>query len=254
MLGSLFGVWRAPDRGVAFHWGAAAIWALVILVTAAFARALQVAVSDSVGGIAFTVAVIVIVCFAGIASLAAVLDDERPGRERRVVTLVICAALYAWLTLSLRSAPEEALHFVQYGVLGVLVFRALSVRIGDVSVYVSALAICTLFGIGEEVWQWILPSRFFGFKDIGLNAVGAALALAAIAFGFEPAYIGRTVARRGTVVCVRILIALAVAAALITLATPALVNEPAKLWWSLAFWACALALIVVDRVVARSRV
>jgi hypothetical protein len=90
--------------------------------------------------------------------------------------------------LSARS-PEEALHFVQYGVLGLLVFRALAIKRPCISTYISAAVVCGIIGIFDEVVQWLVPGRHWGLRDIWFNFFSGALVQVGIAGGLRPASI-----------------------------------------------------------------
>ncbi|MBD3871962.1 MAG: VanZ family protein, partial [Acidobacteria bacterium] len=57
--------------------------------------------------------------------------------------------------------PEEAVHFLEYGVLGVLLFRALSTHIHDGSVFAAGALIGILVGIFDEIIQWFVPGRYW---------------------------------------------------------------------------------------------
>jgi len=75
--------------------------------------------------------------------------------------------------------PEEAVHFLEYGVLGILLYRAFEDRVPDPTVYVAATLTGLLAGTVDEFIQWLVPGRFWDFRDIVLN--GGAVALVQIA-------------------------------------------------------------------------
>ena len=105
--------------------------------------------------------------------------------------------VFVWSTLELRSSPEEAVHFVQYGVLGLLIFRALAHSIRDPTIYGTAVAIGASIGIVDEVIQWLTPERFWGLRDIWFNFVGVALTMVGIALGTRPSSIRGPITPRG---------------------------------------------------------
>jgi len=94
--------------------------------------------------------------------------------------LVAIAACYLWWTARLWERPEEAVHLLEYGVLGVLLHRALRLRIRDATVYISAAALGLLVGTVDEIIQWITPGRYWDFRDIAINGGSGALALVAL--------------------------------------------------------------------------
>jgi hypothetical protein len=89
------------------------------------------------------------------------------------------SALVLW-TNRLMGQPEEAIHFLEYGVLGFLLYRALQPRIQDASVFFAAALVGVLAGTVDEIIQWIVPGRYWDFRDIGLNAGACILTLVAI--------------------------------------------------------------------------
>jgi len=114
-----------------------------------------------------------------------------------MVLLAAILGLFSWLTWSLRANPEESLHFVQYGVMSLLLFRSLSHHVRDPSIYLLAGLIGSFFGIVDEVIQWIVPRRFFDFRDIGINVLAVALVQLALAGGLRPASIRGRMGRAG---------------------------------------------------------
>jgi len=84
--------------------------------------------------------------------------------------------------------PFEMTHFPEYGVLGILVMRALwlnkdshTVKQKKVSIlqnsYFCGGLITGFIGTVEEIYQHFLPNRFFNWYDIVLNVVGGVLGL-----------------------------------------------------------------------------
>ncbi|MEW5900088.1 MAG: VanZ family protein [Acidobacteriota bacterium] len=96
------------------------------------------------------------------------------------------ACLYVYFTLQLWRAPEEAVHFLEYGLLGYFLFRALSLSIRDKSIYPTAFLIGAMVGIFDEILQWVMPNRYWDFRDAGLNAIAAGLFQVAVWKGIKP--------------------------------------------------------------------
>lgn len=93
------------------------------------------------------------------------------------------AAAGAALTLRvLTEQPIERIHLPEYGIVAWLAWRAL--RVGGASVAwanVGAFGLTSLAGLGDEVVQLMLPSRYFDWRDVTLNAASGAVALLLIA-------------------------------------------------------------------------
>jgi len=167
-------------------WLAVGGWSALVLATVPLARAIEGVVEGLWGEQAFLVAVLAMIG-AGLALVTRAL--RRVGRlsPGRSAWLVAVGAIYVTTTWSLRDTPVEAVHFVQYGVLGALAFRALAHRIRDSGVYLAATGVAGSVGIVDEGVQWALPGRYWDLRDIGFNFLGAALAQVAIAGGVQPA-------------------------------------------------------------------
>jgi VanZ family protein len=74
--------------------------------------------------------------------------------------------------------PEEQLHFLQYGLVGVLFVRAVrpSLR-NEAAAYGMAFILAFVAGWFDEWLQGHLPNRHYDVHDIALNAVSAFLGL-----------------------------------------------------------------------------
>ncbi|OGD22841.1 MAG: hypothetical protein A2W03_03670 [Candidatus Aminicenantes bacterium RBG_16_63_16] len=108
----------------------------------------------------------------------------------RYLWLAAVLGLYVYFTLKLWRAPEEAVHFLEYGLLGFLLFRALSLTIHDKSIYLVGFLAGTLVGTADEILQWLTPGRYWDFRDVGLNALAAGLIQVALWKGIRPGIIG----------------------------------------------------------------
>jgi VanZ like family len=188
---------RQPRGDEATSWLWVGLWVLFIYVTISLARDIQEFIRDQGGKIIFlvaTYAALVLACL-GIAWFV------RTGRlvlsAGRTFVLVLIAGIFAAYTWTLRSNPEEAIHFVQYGVLSGLLFRALHHRLRDPSIYFAATMLGIGFGVIDELIQWIVPRRVFAFRDIGINVLAVVLIQAAIAFGIRPATVNGRVKATG---------------------------------------------------------
>ena len=85
-----------------------------------------------------------------------------------------------FLGMTLLSIPEERLHFIEYGVLAFLIYRALIPDFKNGLSYFAAFVITSFVGLGDEGIQYLLPNRYYQLKDVCLNSAGAALGLAFI--------------------------------------------------------------------------
>jgi VanZ family protein len=100
--------------------------------------------------------------------------------------LAAVASVYVIFTLRLWAKPEEAIHFLEYGLLGFLLYQALRHHIHDKGIYFITFLIGALVGIFDESLQWMIPRRVWDFRDLGINALSVGLCLVAIWKGIRP--------------------------------------------------------------------
>ena len=141
--------------------------------------------------------------------------------------LLLVASVYVVYTFQLRSAKIETLHFVLYGILGILLYRALAHRVRDLGIYFAAAILRAVVGILDEALQWITPKRSWSLQDIWIDFVGAALMQVAIAMGLRPAIISKA----RSAASIRLISRLA-AIALLFLGLSALNTPPRIAWYS----------------------
>lgn len=138
---------------------------------------------------------LIVYAFAAVVTLAGLVPLLRRRREIRWTQwawLLGVGVFLAWSAARLgRKAPEEAIHFIEYGVLSVLAFRAVAHRVRDTSACLSAAMIAGLAGTGDEMIQWISPERSWDFRDIWLNTQAALAGVAMLWGGLRPAYVTR---------------------------------------------------------------
>lgn len=126
------------------------------------------------GVLRYTLATLFLVCWAVILTLL----GRRSRQTWRFMAMVAVGGLYASVARHV-STPEEQLHFVQYGLAGVLFVRAVRPTArNEYLSYAVALILAILAGWLDEIIQGHLPNRHYDPHDIALNAVSAFLGLA----------------------------------------------------------------------------
>lgn len=73
--------------------------------------------------------------------------------------------------------PEEKIHFIEYGVLAFLVYRAIALDKHAPDAYAISFVLVTVFGWIDEGIQYLLPNRYYQVEDVILNSVSGALGL-----------------------------------------------------------------------------
>lgn len=177
---------RLPRESEFLSWSYVVVWSLTIYATIPFVRVGVKYVRGEWGREAFTYFVAAVVILATAASVILLLKS---GRRSVAGTgwLLGVGGVIVYLTLDLRAgSPEEAVHYLQYGLLSLLLFRAFVHRIRDTSIYGAVTIAGTIVGMIDETIQWITPDRYFGVRDIWLNFTAVALVQVAVAAGIRP--------------------------------------------------------------------
>ncbi|MBM3284337.1 MAG: hypothetical protein FJY81_00525 [Candidatus Aminicenantes bacterium] len=177
-------------------WFWVALCVLAIFLVVPLARTIQSFVSTHWGRSLFGYAVLVTVGAVFLAVVSILFFRLRIRSPARLLWLAAVAGLYVYFTLRLWRVPEEAVHFLEYGLLGFLLFRALSLSIRDKSIYIAALLIGSLVGIFDEIFQWIVPGRYWDFRDVGLNVLAAGLFQVALWKGIRPGIISEKISQK----------------------------------------------------------
>jgi hypothetical protein len=204
-------------------WLYVAIWSLVIFATIPVARVLQKFVSQRWGRETFTYVVLVGILMA-LGSSIFYLRRLRAASRSSYFWLFATAAVFVGYTIYLRKAPEEAIHFLQYGLLGILSYRALAHRFHDVSIYFAAAIICGIIGMLDEIIQWLTLARYWGLHDVWMNFVAGSLVQIGIAKGLTPSIIRGLPSRRNLQVLCRLGMAAVVLLGFSLLNTPELIG------------------------------
>ncbi|MBT3332969.1 MAG: VanZ family protein [Rhodospirillaceae bacterium] len=174
----------APGEKLA--WALAVLWSGIIYATIPFT-------GDGVSYVkqywdddvfAYVVIAGVIVMLAAAAIL--LLRRQRKSIPSYLWLITIAAVVINQVIELKKGSPAEAIHFLQYGLLSLLLFRAFSHRIGDYSIYVAVTITGSTIGMLDETIQWLTQGRYFGLEDIWLNFTAVALVQAALALGIKP--------------------------------------------------------------------
>ncbi len=166
---------------------------IAIYTTIPLARGFQKFISDSVGREFFTYTVIFVVIAVLTVALYLLIVKLRVRSVSQYVWLFICGGLYLYSTIQLKKHPEEAVHLLEYGLLAFFVFQAVSYRIRDWTAYpVSALTVLFIGTIDEYI-QWLMPGRYWDYRDVGINALAGIFFLIIISKVFRPEIISQPV-------------------------------------------------------------
>jgi hypothetical protein len=193
---------------------------VIIFLTIPLARPVIDVVSERLDRSIFMYVVMLVIAISLAITLGLLARNRTLGLVR-LFWLLLVASIFVAYTIHLSAkSPEEAIHFVQYGVLGLLVFRALAIGHACIVTYFSAAVICGLVGAIDEVIQWLVPGRYWSLRDIWLNFFSGALVQFAIAAGLNPPFVRNRPALNNVRFLCKLLIAAAVLLGLCMLNTP----------------------------------
>jgi VanZ like family len=170
-------------------WLTAAIAASVAVILAAPVVGQATALLRDVAKGNYVTVLVVIVAAAASAAVVFALFTIRHHRWQRYTWIAAAIALavsYAWLARTgiLDADAAERFHFIEYGCIAVLFYKAW--RPGsDGAVIVMPLVAGILVGTLEEWLQWFVPGRVGESKDVLLNLV-AVSAGTLFALGLDP--------------------------------------------------------------------
>jgi len=114
----------------------------------------------------------------------------KQGRGWRPFTSLVSLLAATAYILTKIEYPEERVHFLEYAILGVLLYFALHEMIQGRRVFFFIPALVFLVGCGDEIIQWILPNRVYDPRDILMNFTGGILG-ELILIAFRPELIRR---------------------------------------------------------------
>lgn len=170
-------------------WLVFGLWSVFIIVIAPLTRPLLRELADATDKrVLIYITVVVTVIAAAVAIRLNVLQQGRLSKSR-LTALVFIVGLFAYFSLFKIKSPQESLHFLEYGFLGLVTFRAFSHRIHNVLIYPCTVLLCSCIGTYDEILQWVNATRIYDLRDIGWNATAACLSQLAIALGVRPPFI-----------------------------------------------------------------
>ena len=170
------------------------ICAILIFLTIPFARVIQKFIQHQFGRSFFGYLVLAAV-LAGFSWVVVYVIRQQPKEKStgNYLWLAAVAGTYVFFTIKLWENPEEAIHFLEYGLLSYFAFRALSHHIRDVTIYITASLITLFMGTVDEIIQWVWPGRYWDMRDVGFNLLSGVLLQLGIYKGVDPRIISEKV-------------------------------------------------------------
>ncbi|HEY3042649.1 MAG TPA: VanZ family protein [Vicinamibacterales bacterium] len=181
---------------------AAVGFAIVLIIGAPFAVELRGAIATAfpLQARAILGGMVAIAIAAALMAAAARIRDRRALRYVALGTALIVGALFARVLST--GDPDtdvvETFHFVEYGVLTLLLYLAWR-PIDDVSVLVLPVLAGVLVGTLDEWFQWFIPSRVGEIRDVILDCAAVACGLL-FSIGIDPPAHFTLAMRRGSAI------------------------------------------------------
>ena len=201
-----------------WYWILIALYTALIFFTLSYARTFSTLVINRYGDGMFSSITLVTLVTAGCVVIA-YMCALREKLFSRLAAFAAIGGLYAYVLIpgfrdalhewtvhigytgefltSLRIYPlvnSEKIHFLEYGLLGLLLCKALSFHIKDKLAYPLAVVGVYCIGLLDEGVQWALPNRVGEFRDIGINLLAGTLTVILVALVLRPR-VFRTYAR-----------------------------------------------------------
>lgn len=121
----------------------------------------------------------IILAIAAAAALGTAYNLKKRGliiKDSTFYLLAGAVVVYALISWQVKLA-EEKIHFFEYGILSFLIYRALAVDIKRAWVYPLAFILVFILGWVDEIIQYILPNRYYEFRDVAMNGIGGIIGL-----------------------------------------------------------------------------
>ena len=171
---------------LALSWGSVGLCILAIFLVVPIARTLQKFVTAQWGPKIYGIGVLAAIVLVSGTVLFHLLFRKKNRSPANYIWLSLVTVVYVYFTIKLWDSPIEAVHFLEYGLLGVLLFNALRFHVRDKSIYLIVFFIGMMVGIFDEVLQWAVPDRWWDIRDIGFNGISVGLSQIALWLGLRP--------------------------------------------------------------------
>ena len=143
--------------------------ALFIITSASFTRQIMDFIKASIGEKGFFYLIATMVGILGLFFLICAVKNSY--RLVKVSMFVMVWGIGLALTWQIKI-PQERIHILEYAVLGWLSVKDLNRENKKVKASFLACIYCIIVGILDELFQAILPYRFFDWRDVIFNGAG----------------------------------------------------------------------------------
>lgn len=177
---------------------------IIIFVTIPLARIIQRYFELWFGAKAYFIAAAIMAVFLVIVVSAYIFRRRKRRITRRLSWLLLLMAASVWVMRNQLQSPAEAIHFFEYGILSFLLFRAWSHHVRDRLIYPIAALSLMIIASFDEYLQWLMPGRYWDFRDIRLNVMAGLFIQGIIALVINPSGIDPVVQPRSVRILCRV--------------------------------------------------
>ncbi len=97
--------------------------------------------------------------------------------KKQVILRLILIACFITLTMTVTRLPEERIHVIEYGLLGLLIGWSQSTSKSFLIRIILGTLLGWTIGFGDEIIQYFLPNRVYDIRDVILNGISTMLGL-----------------------------------------------------------------------------
>ncbi len=115
--------------------------------------------------------------------LLALIWSERKHLDLSNYTVIAGILLYVGYEIYHMKWPAERIHFIEYGLLGIVAYLIFRRDFIPFFSLLLATLLVTLAGWGDETIQYFLPSRVYDLRDVAFNGIGGLLGALLLAAG-----------------------------------------------------------------------
>jgi len=169
----------AMKKRWAAKWAPVAAYVCAIYLTLPYVRSFIRWLRDFGLGWIFTGGVPAVGAVAGALLLWRILSSPRPRRAMSIASLGAIAALYAFFMKTLATYPVERVHLIEYGLLGYMAGRRLSIpdRAPGWEMWLCGAAIAAAVGFVDEIIQGFIAERYYDNRDVMVNMASGVMGL-----------------------------------------------------------------------------
>ena len=104
-------------------------------------------------------------------------------KKSKICFFFLLIFLFLILLLITRiEKPAERIHFLEYGILGALIFKATGEKVKQ---NIFAIILLFIIAVIDELIQYMLPNRVGDIKDIVMNITGGIIGLCLEKFWYQ---------------------------------------------------------------------